>query len=212
MIKNNLFYSSSLLAFYLIVFALFSLPDSAHTESTLSEKHWFNVSNDSDGVKQSGITDKFHLKTYLLKNEDFYWSLLASINEADKEISASMYLFKTSSSHSGRANKLLEAFSRAVRRGVEVLFILDDSRKKRGSVSAMNKKTSERMIKNGITVRFDDLKRTTHTKVIVIDRKTVFLGSHNLTNSALQYNNEISVKIESAEVAEDVLAYLKKIK
>ncbi len=208
--QNILFYFFSTLYPYLIIFSLFFRPGPVYAGPALTVRHDVNVDS-KNNVGQSVPPRKFDVKISLLKNKDYYWSLLSSINKAGKEISASMYLFKTSSSHAGRADKLLDALARAAGRGVKVDFILDESGNRRSGIGAINRKTSKRMIKEGINVRFDDLRKTTHTKVIVIDRKTVFLGSHNLTNSALQYNNEISVKIESAEVAETVLAYLEGI-
>jgi phosphatidylserine/phosphatidylglycerophosphate/cardiolipin synthase-like enzyme len=60
----------------------------------------------------------------------------------------------------------------------------------------------------GIKVVFDSPRTTNHTKVAVIDRRYVIMGSHNLTNSALKYNHEISVLIESPDMAEDTLRYI----
>jgi len=44
--------------------------------------------------------------------------------------------------------------------------------------------------------------------VAVIDRRLSFIGSHNLTDSALKYNRELSLLVDSHEVAEEILAYL----
>ena len=53
--------------------------------------------------------------------------------------------------------------------------------------------------------------RTTHAKLVVIDRRYLFVGSHNLTQSALKYNHEVSVRIDSPPLAEEALAYLKSL-
>jgi phosphatidylserine/phosphatidylglycerophosphate/cardiolipin synthase-like enzyme len=57
-------------------------------------------------------------------------------------------------------------------------------------------------------VVFDSPGTTTHTKVAVIDGRYIFLGSHNLTNSALKYNHELSVFIDSPELAGKTLRYI----
>jgi phosphatidylserine/phosphatidylglycerophosphate/cardiolipin synthase-like enzyme len=44
----------------------------------------------------------------------------------------------------------------------------------------------------------------------VIDKRYIFLGSHNLTQGALKYNNELSVLIDSPEMAAEVRAYLER--
>jgi len=206
---KGLFSRLSPLISYLILTSLFSFPKPAHAEPELFGRTNISSASRSGIVERSNESGQFKVKSSLLKNDEFYWELLSSINKAEKEISASMFLFKTSLSRSGRADKLLDALTGASERGVKVSFFLEQSGEKRDSVGAANRESAERLIKSGIGVYFDSLKRTTHTKVIVIDRKTVFMGSHNLTNSALQYNNELSVKIESAKFAEDVLSYLK---
>ena len=38
-----------------------------------------------------------------------------------------------------------------------------------------------------------------HVKMVMIDNKDVFLGSHNLTKNAFELNHEISVLISEAE-------------
>jgi phosphatidylserine/phosphatidylglycerophosphate/cardiolipin synthase-like enzyme len=59
-----------------------------------------------------------------------------------------------------------------------------------------------------VKVYFDSPEKTTHTKLIVIDQRLVLLGSHNLTQSALKYNNEISVLINRPELAREARTYM----
>jgi phosphatidylserine/phosphatidylglycerophosphate/cardiolipin synthase-like enzyme len=40
-----------------------------------------------------------------------------------------------------------------------------------------------------------------HTKLWIIDGNTTFVGSHNISGRSLNVNEEVSVKIESKEVA-----------
>ncbi|WP_243688574.1 phospholipase D-like domain-containing protein [Geotalea toluenoxydans] len=44
-----------------------------------------------------------------------------------------------------------------------------------------------------------------------MDSRYVFIGSHNLTQSALQHNNELSVMIDSPEMAAEIKAYLNRL-
>jgi phosphatidylserine/phosphatidylglycerophosphate/cardiolipin synthase-like enzyme len=60
-------------------------------------------------------------------------------------------------------------------------------------------------------VSFDSPTVVTHAKVVVVDGRYVYLGSHNLTQSALRHNNELSVRIDSPELAAEVAAYLGKL-
>jgi phosphatidylserine/phosphatidylglycerophosphate/cardiolipin synthase-like enzyme len=58
----------------------------------------------------------------------------------------------------------------------------------------------------------DSEKKTTHAKIVVIDRRFSFVGSHNLTHSALVINNEFSLLVDSRPLAEELLKYMRGIK
>ena len=62
-----------------------------------------------------------------------------------------------------------------------------------------------------MSVFFDSPHKTTHTKLVVIDQRLIFLGSHNFTQSALKYNNEISVLLDSPDIAKNARDYMLKI-
>jgi len=63
-------------------------------------------------------------------------------------------------------------------------------------------------LSHNISVKLDESSgRTTHTKLVIIDGKIVFLGSHNWTQSALQRNHEVSVLIYDEDVAKILLRY-----
>ena len=55
--------------------------------------------------------------------------------------------------------------------------------------------------RNKISVYFDSRKTTTHTKIVVIDKRFCFIGSHNMTHSALAYNHEFSLLIDNLSLA-----------
>lgn len=58
---------------------------------------------------------------------------------------------------------------------------------------------------------FDDPDVVTHLKVAVIDSRYIFLGSHNMTEGSLRQNNELSVLIDSPEIAGESLSYLNQL-
>ena len=62
-----------------------------------------------------------------------------------------------------------------------------------------------------MNVYFDSPRKTTHTKLIVIDERLIFLGSHNFTQSALKYNNEISILLDRPDLAKSARNYMLKI-
>jgi len=102
---------------------------------------------------------------------------------------------------------------RARKRGVQVTVLLERPSGKHSSsggdsLYTDNRRTADLLAKGGVKVYFDSPSITTHTKVAVIDGHLVFIGSHNLSQSALRYNNELSVMLDSPELASEVKAYI----
>jgi phosphatidylserine/phosphatidylglycerophosphate/cardiolipin synthase-like enzyme len=145
-----------------------------------------------------------------LGNEAYFDALMPHLTRAKQEIVVSMFLFATGDRENNRANQVKEALIEAAKRGVRVHVFLDQSDAQEFSTEA-NRNVAEDMRRHGITVKFDSPARTTHTKLVIIDQRYVFLGSHNFTQSALRHNNEASVFVESPKIAQQALAYLKRI-
>ena len=66
--------------------------------------------------------------------------------------------------------------------------------------------------KNRIEVRFDSPATTTHTKLVVIDNRYVFLGSHNLTQAALKHNHEVSLLLDNTALAREIADYIGRVR
>ena len=145
----------------------------------------------------------------LLEDREYFPAFMKTIHNAKDEIVMSFFLFKTNGYSKSYTDRLLAGLVRAAKRGVKVRIILEESANTRNSqVNKNNRETAARLEKKGIDVRFDSPHITTHTKVAVIDRRYIFLGSHNLTNSALKYNHELSVFIDSPSIAMGTLKYI----
>ncbi len=146
----------------------------------------------------------------LLKDGDYFPALIEAINSAGNEIVMSFFMFKTGGGQrTGYTDILLGELGSAVKRGVHVKVVLE--RGKDGEsfqVDRGNVETAARLRKSGVDVYYDSPVKTTHTKVAVIDRRYLFVGSHNLTNSALKYNHELSVLIDSPSLAQETMRYI----
>jgi len=145
----------------------------------------------------------------LLLNGEYYDALRKAIEEAREEIVLSFFLFKIPDHGKYRTAHIEISLKAAVQRGVRVVVLLE--RSKYHDITAANEKTAARLQRDGITVLFDSLRQITHTKVAIIDRNTLFLGSHNLTESALRFNNEVSIRVHSPKAAQRLLKYLNRI-
>ena len=84
---------------------------------------------------------------------------------------------------------------KATRRGVKVRAIVD--------TYAIFKEMSAR----GIDCRYLEPVRTVHTKAIMIDDKTLIIGSHNLTKRATEGNFEASVAIQDYSTIDQFRRY-----
>ena len=146
----------------------------------------------------------------LLADREYLPALLQAIDRARQEIVLSAFFFKTNGFADHQPDQVLAHLQKAAGRGVRVVAVLERG-PEGDNVSPENRITAEKMGRSGIFVCFDAPDRTTHAKLVVIDRRVLFVGSHNLTQSALKYNHEVSVRIDSPALAEEALRYLKSI-
>ncbi|HZV83020.1 MAG TPA: phospholipase D-like domain-containing protein [Geobacteraceae bacterium] len=144
----------------------------------------------------------------MLPDHTLYDALLSGIRRAKKEIKGCFFIFKATNGHGNLPMALVEELIAARKRGVNVVIELEQDALGKGSVYEQNRRAATLLSEGGVKVRFDAPKTTTHVKALVIDRRFVYLGSHNLTQSALKYNNELSVMIDSQEIADEVSGYL----
>jgi len=145
-----------------------------------------------------------------LPNTTYGPALLAALQRAKQEIVVAMFQCVPGPEAGQRATQVAQALIAAATRGVRVIVILDQP-PEGDSLEAPNHPVAAQLRRQGITVGFDAPGRMLHTKLVVIDRRVVFLGSHNLTQSALRSNQEASVRIDSPRLARQALASLARL-
>lgn len=175
---------------FLIVIAIF-LPAFVYSEQQAGGQ---------EGTEVNGI--------YVLEDNQYLDSLLDRIKQSQSTILISMYIFKTTGNKTSAANKVKDALIKAAKRGVKVKVLLEIEGGRGSALNEENRLTADKLKKGGVQVFFDSPRRRTHVKAIVIDNRYTFIGSHNLTASALQYNNELSIMIDSVEVAKKTAGYI----
>jgi phosphatidylserine/phosphatidylglycerophosphate/cardiolipin synthase-like enzyme len=158
--------------------------------------------------KKSASYDHFGCPAILLKNQEYFPALTTAIDEAKSEIIMSFFLFKAGTHKNSYPDKILAHLAQAVQRGVKVMLILENSGGHDHNLDAENRQTKQLLEDKGVDIYFDSPQKTTHTKLVVIDQRLVLLGSHNLTQSALKYNNEISILINRPELAWEARTYM----
>ncbi len=156
--------------------------------------------------------DSFKGPVKALEDEKYFFLLLDKIKGAKEHITVCVYLFKTTSFPENFANMIMKELINASRRGVDVEVVLERNDRSGDNLNRINLETAKKMRKGGIKVRFDNRSVNTHSKLVIIDSKYIFIGSHNLTHTALSRSNETSLMIESDELARYFLDYVKRIK
>ena len=107
-------------------------------------------------------------------------------------------------------NLLIRELIAARKRGVDVKVILE-KRKEGDRTQENNLKTGKLLSEGGVTVAYDPVAVTTHTKLLIVDREISVVGSTNWTYSALEKNHEVSVFIRSPEVAKNLQDYFQRV-
>jgi len=143
----------------------------------------------------------------LLKNVEYYNTLLEDIRRANKSILVAMYVIKYDPfDFDDPVNRLLEELVRARERGVDVRVLIEF--KTRGEELYENLEAYEFLKNHNISVKLDrDPSTTIHTKLVIIDDRIVYLGSHNWSEESLQHNDEVSVRIVSEDNARSLEEY-----
>ncbi|GAB4296901.1 MAG: hypothetical protein Fur0034_06440 [Desulfuromonadia bacterium] len=156
-----------------------------------------------------GRVDAAEKQIVLLENRRYMDELSTRIREAESSILLTVFLFKTTDSPGNLPARIVSLLTDAARRGVDVTVLLEDGEKDE-SLRRENRRTARLLRKGGVRVVFDSPRRVTHAKAAVIDGRHVFIGSHNLTNSALSHNNELSVYIDSPTLARELTSLIRR--
>lgn len=148
----------------------------------------------------------------LLANEDYYPFLKERIRMAKKRISGTVYLFKTAPFRDNEPADLLRELVAAAKRNVDVELIIELAPENQNKDYAeANARAAEILRKGGVRVRTDSVNVTTHSKTFVIDGRYCFVGSHNFTHAAMAQNEELSVFIDSPELAGKITEFIRQI-
>lgn len=144
----------------------------------------------------------------ILPSDEYFNKVHSLINGASKSISVAMFSFRHYDDYpNSPSNVLIKDLIRANKRGVDVKVLLDISDFDE-EITKENRKTGKILSKNGVKVYYDSMEVTNHAKAIVIDSKYTIIGSHNWTYYGLSKNNEISILIDSEELAKKVEKYI----
>jgi phosphatidylserine/phosphatidylglycerophosphate/cardiolipin synthase-like enzyme len=124
-------------------------------------------------------------------NREYLPAVLGLINGATNSIE-----FVQLECHDDRAVQAIEAaLAAAVKRGVKVRGLLDDG-------VDFNAAAVARLLALGAEAKLDTPDKMTHSKLVVVDGKTVLLGSTNWTGNSMGNNNESNLRLDDEALAE----------
>ena len=146
-------------------------------------------------------------EVYVLTDQDYYYSVRDTLQKANSSITVIMYSMVYDPDDSfDWANDLIRELVDAKNRGVNVTVIIEYRTYfgyMDGNLDAYNY-----LLSNGVNVRLDSEADTDHLKLVIVDNKIVYVGSHNWSESALYYNHETSIEIISEEIAQIFKQYV----
>jgi phosphatidylserine/phosphatidylglycerophosphate/cardiolipin synthase-like enzyme len=131
----------------------------------------------------------------MANDRDFLVAAREAIDAATDRVHVIEYVIYDS----GPVHDLLQAMVDAADRGVEVKVLADEE-------SGDTEQALAFLADGGVDVSLDSPDTTTHNKLIVADDVTL-VGSHNFSTSALSYNHEASLRVESPAVTAYYEAY-----
>ncbi len=149
-------------------------------------------------------------KLHLLTCGEYFYALKDAIDGARHSIFIAIYLFKTSPYPTNRATIIMNTLIRAARRGVKITLIMERSDDPEDFINKENSRTGLRLQQAGARVFWDRPDRKLHIKAVIIDHHLVFIGSHNLTHSAMKYNQEMSLEVNDSTLANLMIKTLSK--
>jgi hypothetical protein len=146
----------------------------------------------------------------------YFATVQREIERAKTSISVCLYLFSFQPNESrSEVFRLAESLKKAYDAGIKVDVVLDQNidfvGEEGASVAAKNLAAYVFLRKSGVPVYFDNATTYTHAKALVIDEKTVIVGSSNWSRAAFDVNEETNVLIRSTSVAQDMLKELRAI-
>ena len=99
----------------------------------------------------------------------------------------------------------LNALGDAVTRGVEVHVVMEESDYD-DIVNSMNMQARELLQNMGVSVRFEDVERITHSKLLVADNEAV-VATGNWTFGGFETNHEMALRTSDSDTVAALRAY-----
>lgn len=125
----------------------------------------------------------------LLIGREYPDEVIEAVKNAKSDIKIFMYDWRWYSNQPGaRIQKLNQEIIKASKNGVDVRVVLNNT-----SILSILKS-------NGIKAITTRATRTMHAKIVIIDEKLLFIGSHNFSINGFELNHEMSLKLDDKSI------------
>jgi phosphatidylserine/phosphatidylglycerophosphate/cardiolipin synthase-like enzyme len=139
-----------------------------------------------------------------VNDREYFSTMKALIDMANDSVHVSMFEIKWYPDYPDSSmNEILDALIRAKKRGIDVRIVTDEY--------LTDKPVLTYLEQNGLDIRYDSEETTTHSKLVIIDKKLVMVGSTNWSFYALEKNNEANVLIYSEDLAQQYEEYFRQV-
>lgn len=127
------------------------------------------------------------------------------VRQAERRVWVMVFVCHPEDDESGPVRSLLARLGAAAARGIDVRVVLDYGREwDTGEISDKHEAAAAILHQHGVQVVLDEIERTTHPKVVLVDDRHAVIGSHNWTRSAFVRNREVSTWHQDARLVAEL--------
>jgi hypothetical protein len=134
--------------------------------------------------------------TPLLSPDNYFEEVLQLVNSAEHELLIQNQTFNAPEPWHAKLNELMDAVLRKQEEGVDVKIIF------RNFLPSVARKNLEKLVEMGFDASQIKVHPKCHTKGVIVDKKTVMVGSQNWSNDGVSVNRDASVIFYDEELAE----------
>jgi len=136
-----------------------------------------------------------------LKKDNYVNVVSQSIENARKTVFITMFGVSPGTiNQNEKSTSIIGQIIRAAIRGVNCRIVLSATGP-HARINAFNYKAAEKMREAGVKVKFMGGHELLHQKQIIIDGSITIVGSHNISARAITKNRDISIMIQSLDIA-----------
>lgn len=154
--------------------------------------------------------DRATVPVRILTAEGFGQASLAAARTARSSVWISGYAF--SGNLEGAIGAFYAVLAAKAKEGVEVVLVAEYGQATPPSVKQATRNFGDEMARHGVHVYLHGQWKALHKKLLIVDGRTVFLGSSNLTSAGTLYNQDLNLCVDDPKFTRQAIADFKQIR